>query len=127
MKCFKQHFGTLCDDDENGIWFEATDDDLNTDLQKKWKFHVSTRKGSHSHPKPVISAGWLPYVRAKRLREGDRIILHVQKVIKGGEARFTIQAQRKVANFKLFGTELWNNIIVEDLKPDIASSSIILS
>ncbi|OMP01592.1 hypothetical protein COLO4_11750 [Corchorus olitorius] len=116
-ECFNEHFATLCD--EKGAkgqgWFEATED-INT--QKKWKFHLSTRKASHSHPKPVISAGWLPYVRAKRLREGDQIIFHVHK--KGGQTRFTIQALR---NFKLFGAQIWNN--VEDFNPADASSSIL--
>ncbi|KAJ6672840.1 hypothetical protein OIU85_014113 [Salix viminalis] len=36
-----------------------------------WTFQCSTRK--KGHPKPVLSRGWLAFVRSKKLKVGDKI------------------------------------------------------
>ncbi|KAJ6672837.1 hypothetical protein OIU85_014110 [Salix viminalis] len=36
-----------------------------------WSFQCSTRK--KGHPKPVLSKGWLAFVRSKKLKVGDKI------------------------------------------------------
>ncbi|KAJ6359376.1 hypothetical protein OIU76_000998 [Salix suchowensis] len=36
-----------------------------------WNFKCSTRK--KGHPKPVLSKGWLAFVRNKKLKVGDKI------------------------------------------------------
>ncbi|KAJ6711325.1 hypothetical protein OIU79_007724 [Salix purpurea] len=43
---------------------------------RRWSFRCSTRKND-PRPKPVLSSGWIQYVKEKRLKEGDRVIFSV--------------------------------------------------
>ncbi|EOX97143.1 Uncharacterized protein TCM_006242 [Theobroma cacao] len=47
-------------------------EDKNGDV---WPFVCSTRKGQ-DYPKPVLSKGWLRFVRRWKLAIGDRVVLH---------------------------------------------------
>uniref|UniRef100_A0A6N2M906 TF-B3 domain-containing protein n=1 Tax=Salix viminalis TaxID=40686 RepID=A0A6N2M906_SALVM len=42
----------------------------------RWSFRCSKRKND-PHPKPVLSAGWIKFVKEKGLKEGDQVIFSV--------------------------------------------------
>ncbi|KAF9671128.1 hypothetical protein SADUNF_Sadunf12G0015300 [Salix dunnii] len=50
----------------HAVSFEAMDEDGFV-----WTFQCSTRQ--EGHPKPVLSKGWLAFVRNKKLKVGDTI------------------------------------------------------
>ncbi|XWS62839.1 hypothetical protein CRYUN_Cryun06bG0044900 [Craigia yunnanensis] len=83
--------------------FEVTDSS-----GKSWEFGISKRnKTRHSHPKPVLSSGWRPYVQAMGLKMNDRFILDDHKDKLFSKTRFKVRAERKVpALLKLFGKEI---------------------
>jgi hypothetical protein len=60
-----------------------------------WSFRCSTRKKDF-YPKPVLSSGWIEYIREKDLREGDQVSFFL--VQKDGEEglRLGVQAQKKL-------------------------------
>ncbi|KAK6227807.1 hypothetical protein SCA6_000147 [Theobroma cacao] len=68
---------------------------------QKWHFSCSTRKKDF-HPKPVVSKGWRRFVKDKRLRVGDKVVLY--KDGEGGSSH-KIKTMKRV--FKLFGEEVW--------------------
>ncbi|XVE49114.1 hypothetical protein DITRI_Ditri01bG0056200 [Diplodiscus trichospermus] len=76
--------------------------------QESWTFGLSRRnEDRHPHPKPVLSSGWRAYVKAKGLKENDKITLYEQKDKLTTKTRFKIRAQRKVVvPFKLLGKEI---------------------
>ena len=51
------------------------------------------------NPKPVFQKDWRNYVRAKRLRPGDKIIFRVEQNDADGAPRYTIAAQKKLLLF----------------------------
>ncbi|KAJ0043197.1 hypothetical protein Pint_18158 [Pistacia integerrima] len=63
-----------------------------------WIFCCCTRP--QGHRKPCLRTGWLAFVRAKRLRVGDRISLHRLEV-----GAFRIEVRRRV-DFMLFGNQI---------------------
>ncbi|XVE49120.1 hypothetical protein DITRI_Ditri01bG0056800 [Diplodiscus trichospermus] len=89
---------------EDKMEFQVTDHSS----QESWTFGLSKRnKACHSDPKPVLSSGWRAYVKAKGLKENDKIIFYEQKDKLTTKTRFIIRAQRKViAPFKLLGKEI---------------------
>ncbi|KAB2047351.1 hypothetical protein ERO13_A13G036650v2 [Gossypium hirsutum] len=98
---------------ENKTEFEAADG-----IGNRWRFGLSKRKARHSkfHPKPVLSSGWLAYVKAKGLQINDRFFLYGDLDKLSTKKRFRVQAQRKVRRpIKLFGKE----ILVEEVWVDI--------
>ncbi|GKV22680.1 hypothetical protein SLEP1_g32528 [Rubroshorea leprosula] len=80
--------------------------------EKPWRFRLSKREND-VHPKPVLSAGWRAYVQKKRLRKGDKLLLHVER--KEKEKRYRIRALRKA--FTLWGSDIW--VDVEKSKKDV--------
>ncbi|KAJ6887918.1 B3 domain-containing transcription factor NGA4-like [Populus alba x Populus x berolinensis] len=64
-----------------------------------WTFQCSTRK--KGHPKPVLSKGWLAFVRHKELKVGDRVKFFKEKD-QGGPATpfYRVEAEKEI---KIFG------------------------
>ncbi|KAG5233730.1 B3 domain-containing transcription factor [Salix suchowensis] len=62
-----------------------------------WTFKCSTRK--KGHPKPVLSKGWLAFVRNKKLKVGDKIKFSVLDPT-AGVRFYRVQAEKEV---KIFG------------------------
>jgi len=64
-----------------------------------WTFQCSTRK--KGHPKPVLSKGWLAFVRHKELKAGDRVKFFKEKDQSGTATPFyRIEAEKEI---KIFG------------------------
>ncbi|MBA0787987.1 hypothetical protein Gotri_025731 [Gossypium trilobum] len=111
---------------ENKMEFEAADG-----IGKRWRFGLSKRKARHSkfHPKPVLSSGWLAYVKAKGLQTKDRFVLYGDLDNLSTKKRFRVRAQRKVRRpIKLFGKEIhveevWVDVEeLEGLKREVSRS-----
>ncbi|KAG4110208.1 hypothetical protein ERO13_D13G034950v2 [Gossypium hirsutum] len=107
---------------ENKMEFEAADG-----IGKRWRFGLSKRKTRH--PKPVLSSGWLAYVRAKGLQIKDRFVLYGDLDNLSTKKRFRVRAQRKVRRpIKLFGKEIhveevWVDVEeLEGLKREVSRS-----
>ncbi|MBA0727294.1 hypothetical protein Golax_000294 [Gossypium laxum] len=105
---------------ENKTEFEAADG-----IGKRWRFGLSKRKARHSkvHPKPVLSSGWLAYVKAKGLKTKDRFVLYRDL------DNLSVRAQRKVRRpIQLFGKEIhveevWVDVEeLEGLKREVSRS-----
>ncbi|KAJ6748802.1 hypothetical protein OIU79_029814 [Salix purpurea] len=56
-----------------------------------WTFKCSTRK--KGHPKPVLSRGWLAFVRNKKLKVGDKIKFSVLNQT-AGVPSYGVQAEK---------------------------------
>ncbi|KAK8562929.1 hypothetical protein V6N13_018520 [Hibiscus sabdariffa] len=69
---------------------------------KVWTFRLCTRKND-GHPKPVLTKGWLDFVKRRGLKVGDKVIF----VVHGNLDQLGIQVQR---NIKLLGHEHWANL-----------------
>ena len=61
-----------------------------------WTFQCSTRK--KGHPKPVLSKGWLAFVRNKKLKVGDKIKFSLNQT--AATSFYRVRAEKKV---KIFG------------------------
>ncbi|KAJ7002091.1 AP2/ERF and B3 domain-containing protein [Populus alba x Populus x berolinensis] len=70
----------------------------------RWSFRCCTRK-KDPHPKPVLSSGWIKFVKNRGLKEGDEVIFSVPH-IDGAEGLFGIEARKKI---KVFGQDFWSN------------------
>ena len=73
--------------------------------RRRWSFRCSKRKND-PHPKPVLSSGWIKFVKEKGLKEGDQVIVSVSDKDAAEGLQFRIQARKKV---KLFGQDLWSD------------------
>ncbi|KAJ6376088.1 hypothetical protein OIU77_000959 [Salix suchowensis] len=62
-----------------------------------WTFKCSTRK--EGHPKPVLSKGWLAFVRNKKLKVGDKIKFYVLDPT-AAVPSYGVRAEKEV---KIFG------------------------
>ena len=62
-----------------------------------WTFKCSTRK--KGHPKPVLSKGWLAFVRNKKLKAGDKIKFSVLDQT-AATPFYRVRAEKEV---KIFG------------------------
>ncbi|XWS67491.1 hypothetical protein CRYUN_Cryun04dG0011200 [Craigia yunnanensis] len=60
---------------------------------KVWLFLCSTRK-TKGYPKPVLSKGWLLFVRCWKLAIGDKVILH-RKQDKAGKGHYIIEVIKR--------------------------------
>ncbi|KAF9671117.1 hypothetical protein SADUNF_Sadunf12G0014200 [Salix dunnii] len=58
-----------------------------------WTFKCSTRK--KGHPKPILSKGWLPFVRNKKLKVGDKIKFSVLDQT-AGVPFYRVRAEKEV-------------------------------
>ncbi|XVF67666.1 hypothetical protein PTKIN_Ptkin10aG0139900 [Pterospermum kingtungense] len=67
-----------------------------------WTFRLYIRK-NNGHPKPVVTKGWLDFVRHKRLGAGDKVIFLVYE---NGDG-IRIRVQRKI---HLLGQDHWADI-----------------
>ncbi|XVE93269.1 hypothetical protein REPUB_Repub01dG0176200 [Reevesia pubescens] len=67
-----------------------------------WTFRLYTRKND-VHPKPVLTKGWIEFVKKKDLRVGDKVIF---LELENGD-QLEIKVQR---NIKLMGQEHWAEI-----------------
>ncbi|KAJ6359374.1 hypothetical protein OIU76_000996 [Salix suchowensis] len=75
-----------------------------------WTFQCSTRK--KGHPKPVLSKGWLAFVRNKKLKVGDKIKLSLDQT--AATPFYRVRAEKEV---KIFGA-------IFGYSPIVAPSSI---
>ncbi|KAJ6715485.1 hypothetical protein OIU85_026931 [Salix viminalis] len=73
--------------------------------RRRWIFRCSKRKHD-THPKPVLSSGWIKFVKEKSLKEGDQVIFSVSDKDGAEGLQFGIQARKRV---KIFGQELWSD------------------
>ncbi|EOX98120.1 B3 DNA binding domain - like 10 [Theobroma cacao] len=82
-------------DQEGGksVDFKVTDK-----YAKVWPFRLYTR--NNGHPKPVLTKGWINFVKKNKLRVGDKVIFFVHE---NGD-QLGIRVQR---NIKLLGQEHW--------------------
>ncbi|KAJ6359390.1 hypothetical protein OIU76_001010 [Salix suchowensis] len=62
-----------------------------------WTFQCTTRK--KGHPKPVLSKGWLAFVRNKKLKVGDKITFSVLDPT-AAVPSYGVRAEKEV---KIFG------------------------
>ncbi|KAI5592977.1 hypothetical protein POPTR_004G219450v4 [Populus trichocarpa] len=70
---------------------------------RRWRFRCSTRR-KDPHPKPVLSSGWIKFVKNRCLKEGDEVIFSVADNDGAEGLQFGIQARKKL---KLLGQEFW--------------------
>ncbi|GMJ12786.1 hypothetical protein HRI_004947800 [Hibiscus trionum] len=69
---------------------------------KVWTFRLYTRKND-GHPKPVLTRGWLDFVKEMGLQVGDKVIF----LVHGNLDQLGIKVQR---NIKLLGHEYWADV-----------------
>ena len=75
-----------------------------TDIHgKRWRFRCSSRK-TDLHPKPVLSSGWIEFVKTRALREGDEVTFSVMDMKGAEDLELGIQARKRI---KLFGQVFW--------------------
>ncbi|KAF9671119.1 hypothetical protein SADUNF_Sadunf12G0014400 [Salix dunnii] len=75
-----------------------------------WTFKCSTRK--KGHPKPVLSKGWLAFVRNKKLKVGDKIKFSLNQTAATPFHR--VRAEKEVKIFRaIFG---YSPIIAPSMK-----------
>ncbi|XWS67967.1 hypothetical protein CRYUN_Cryun04dG0050000 [Craigia yunnanensis] len=80
---------------EEGI--QSLDFQVRDKDREVWTFRLYTSKNK-GHPKPVLTKGWIGFVKRKNLRVGDKLIFLVHE---SGD-QLGIRVQRKI---KLFGQE----------------------
>ena len=91
----REHF--RLEEGTQSVDFQVRDKD-----RKVWTFRLYTRKND-GHPKPVLTRGWINFVKHKELRVGDKVIFHVHE----NEDGLRIRVQRYI---KLFGQEHWADL-----------------
>jgi hypothetical protein len=64
----------------------------------------SSRK-TDLHPKPVLSSGWIEFVKTRALREGDEVTFFVMDMKGAEDLELGIQARKRI---KLFGQVFWS-------------------
>ncbi|XVE49116.1 hypothetical protein DITRI_Ditri01bG0056400 [Diplodiscus trichospermus] len=69
---------------------------------KVWTFRLYTRK-KDGHPKPVLTKGWIDFVKWKDMRVGDKVIFLVHE----SRDQLEIRVQR---NIKLLGQGHWADL-----------------
>ncbi|KAL4348016.1 hypothetical protein GQ457_17G001610 [Hibiscus cannabinus] len=74
---------------QHNVGFKAMDS-----KGKVWPFSCSKRKAK-GYPKPVLSKGWLPFVRCWELEIGDKVILYRQTMDRAGMGDYLIDVIRK--------------------------------
>ncbi|KAK8486659.1 hypothetical protein V6N11_033112 [Hibiscus sabdariffa] len=74
---------------QHNVGFKAMDS-----KGKVWPFSCSKRKAK-GYPKPVLSKGWLPFVRCWELEIGDKVIFYRQTMDKAGKGDYLIDVIRK--------------------------------
>lgn len=72
----------------------------------RWSFKCTTRS-KDPHPKPVLSSGWIRFVKNRGLKEGDEVIFSVAHNDGAEGLQFGIEARKKLT--KLFGQDIWSN------------------
>ncbi|KAF9690251.1 hypothetical protein SADUNF_Sadunf01G0176200 [Salix dunnii] len=83
----------------------------------RWSFRYSTRKND-PHPKPVLSSGWIKFVKEKGLKEGDQVIFSVSDRDGAEGLQFGIEARKRV---QLSGQVLWSDLATTQLSIDLRS------
>ena len=75
--------------------FNAEDEEGNT-----WLFRLRIREGRHK--KPIISAGWRPFVRQKGLQTGDKVLFFTElnEAETSTGVKYKIKIQKEVKVFK---------------------------
>lgn len=71
--------------------------------KKAWMFRLSRRKKGH-HAKPVLTKGWIEFVKRKELEIGDKITL-INEDGRSAGASYTVQAMKK--KLRLLGQDFW--------------------
>lgn len=77
------------------------------DLKVKYKNQKMVlrccRRKEGTHPKPVLTKGWVEFVRREKLKAGDRIVLEEEDEATAG-VEFRIEVQKMP--FRLFGKDI---------------------
>ncbi|XVF01171.1 hypothetical protein REPUB_Repub04eG0065400 [Reevesia pubescens] len=80
---------------------QSVDFEVRDKNRKVWTFRLYTRKND-GHPKPVLTKGWIEFVKQKKLRVGDKVIFLVHE-----NEELGIRVQRKIT---LLGQEHWADL-----------------
>ncbi|KAF9667360.1 hypothetical protein SADUNF_Sadunf15G0015000 [Salix dunnii] len=78
----------------NAVEFEATDE-----KGEPWAFQCSTRK-SRSYRKPVLTRGWVAFVKSKKLQIGDKVRFIKYKNRATATISYKVRAEKEI---KIFG------------------------
>ncbi|KAJ9174674.1 hypothetical protein P3X46_013293 [Hevea brasiliensis] len=73
---------------------------------QKMEFRCTKRK-TGEYDKPVLTKGWLHFVRRERLKVGDKITL-LQEEDQDARTQFTIKVQKKI---RLLGKDIWTDVL----------------
>jgi hypothetical protein len=78
----------------HAVTFEATDE-----KGKAWTFQCSIRK-TGQYPKPVLTRGWVAFVKSKKLQVGDKVrfIKHMNRAT--ATISYKVRAEKEI---KVFG------------------------
>lgn len=82
---------------------QSLDFQVRDNNRKVWKFRLYTRKND-GHPKPVLTKGWLDFVKCKELKVGDKVDFIVHE---SGDIQLEIRVQRTI---KLLGQSHWADV-----------------
>jgi hypothetical protein len=77
----------------HAVTFEATDE-----KGEAWTFQCSIRK--RGHPKPVLTRGWVAFLKSKKLQVGDKVrfIKHMNRAT--ATISYKVRAEKAI---KIFG------------------------
>ncbi|KAE8726027.1 hypothetical protein F3Y22_tig00007895pilonHSYRG00062 [Hibiscus syriacus] len=67
-----------------------------------WKFRIHTRKNDRKYRKPVLTKGWLEFVRSKQLCIGDRVGFYMEKK-EAGSVEYRVKVEKRVKIFDNLG------------------------
>ncbi|OMO94998.1 hypothetical protein CCACVL1_05653 [Corchorus capsularis] len=88
--------------DAYSVGFEAED----MKSGRIWQFQCTTRtKGFYS--KPIISKGWVQFVKFKQLRVGDRVTFYKSNEHNEAQVPYKVEVERKL---KLLGKLVWAKV-----------------
>jgi hypothetical protein len=77
----------------HAVTFEATDE-----KGEAWPFQCSIRK--RGHPKPVLTKGWVAFVKSKKLQVGDKVRFIKRKNRATAAISYIVRAEKAI---KIFG------------------------
>jgi hypothetical protein len=78
----------------HAVTFEATDE-----KGKAWTFQCSIRK-TGQYPKPVLTRGWVAFVKSKKLQVGDKVRFIKRKNRATAAISYKVRAEKAI---KIFG------------------------
>ncbi|XP_011003894.1 PREDICTED: B3 domain-containing transcription factor NGA4-like [Populus euphratica] len=78
----------------HAVTFDATDE-----KGKAWTFQCSTRKRGQ-YPKPVLTRGWVAFVKSKKLQVGDKVMFIKRENCATATISYKVRAEKAI---KIFG------------------------